>query len=175
MFGIGFVFHDAGVQTDAEQLMLKCTKVADGLTTTPEKKVALAELDQYLYENGLHKKQVILYGDIPIAYLFDMEPAVFSTWADLDSKSIDILRTELDELSKNGNIQELPTVIFGRSSVERLTKEDGLAYQKLELIQSFLEKNGYEQTFCNESYSVYLVPSIMRGNSSAISVRLPIS
>ena len=176
LFGIGFVFHDAGVQTDAEQLMLKCTKVADGLTTTPEKKVALAELDQYLYENGLHKKQVILYGDIPaIAYLFDMEPAVFSTWADLDSKSIDILRTELDELSKNGNIQELPTVIFGRSSVERLTKEDGLAYQKLELIQSFLEKNGYEQTFCNESYSVYLVPSIMRGNSSAISVRLPIS
>ena len=176
LFGIGFVFHDAGVQTDAEQLMLKCTKVADGLTTTPEKKVALAELDQYLYENGLHKKQVILYGDIPaIAYLFDMEPAVFSTWADLDSKSIDILRTELDELSKNGNIQELPAVIFGRSSVERLTKEDGLAYQKLELIQSFLEKNGYEQTFCNESYSVYLVPSIMRGNSSAISVRLPIS
>ena len=158
LFGIGFVFHDAGVQTDAEQLMLKCTKVADGLTTTLEKKVALAELDQYLYENGLHKKQVILYGDIPaIAYLFDMEPAVFSTWADLDSKSIDILRTELDELSKNGNIQELPAVIFGRSSVERLTKEDGLAYQKLELIQSFLEKNGYEQTFCNASYIVYLV------------------
>ena len=158
LFGIGFAFHDAGVQTDAVKLQLKCSSVADGLATTSEKKAALEELDRYLYENELNKKQVILYGDIPaIAYLFDMEPAIFSTWADLDSKSIDILRTELDELSKSDNIQELPVVIFGRSSVERLTKEDGLAYQKLELIQRFLEKNGYEQTFCNESYSVYTV------------------
>lgn len=158
LFGIGFVFHDAGVQTDAVQLELKCSHVADGLTTTSEKKAALEELDYYLYENDLQKKQVILYGDIPaIAYLFDMKPAIFSTWADLDSKSIDILKTELDELSKECSFKELPAVIFGRSSVERLTKEDGLVYQKLELLQSFLEQNGYEQTFCNESYSVYSV------------------
>ena len=157
LFGIGFVFHDAGVQTDAVRVQLKCSQVADGLMTTSEKKATLEELDQFLYENGLNKKQVILYGDIPaIAYLFDMEPAIFSTWADLDSNSIDTLKAELDEISENGNIQELPVVILGRTSVERLTKEDGLAYQKLELLQRFLEKNGYEQTFCNESYSVYL-------------------
>lgn len=158
LFGVGFIFHDAGVQTDAVRVQLKCSKVADGLVTTSEKKAALEELDHYLYENDLQEKQAILYGDIPaITYLFDMEPAIFSTWADLDSKSIDILKTELDELSKSDNIQELPVVIFGRLSVERLTKEDGLAYQKLELIQRFLKKNGYEQTFCNESYSVYSV------------------
>lgn len=167
LFGIGFVFHDVGVQTDAVRLQLKCSQAADGLTTTPEKKAALEELDHYLYENDLQEKQVILYGDIPaLAYLFDMEPAIFSTWADLDSKSIDILKTELDELSKERNNQELPVVIFGRSSVERLTKEDGLAYQKLELIQDFLEKNGYGQTFCN---TFYIVCSVSRKNEQPFS------
>lgn len=157
LFGLGFVFHDAGVQTASSRLELKCSQTADGLRTTPDKKAALEELDSYLYQSGLNKKQVILYGDIPaIAYLFDMEPAIFSTWSDLDSNSMDRLKAELDALSGERNPQELPVVILGCPSVERLTEEDGLVYQKLERIQSFLEKNGYEQEFCNASYIVYV-------------------
>lgn len=158
LFGACFDFHDGGVQTDVARLELKCSQSADGLMTTYEKKAELEELDTFVYENELNKKQVILYGDIPaLSYLFDMEPAIFTTWADLDSKSIDILNTELEEISAESAIQELPVVIFGRSSVERLAKEEGLSYQKLELLQNFLQENGYEQVFCNASYIVYSV------------------
>ena len=54
LFGIGFVFHDAGVQTDAVRVQLKCSQVADGLTTTSDKEASLEELDQFLYENEYH-------------------------------------------------------------------------------------------------------------------------
>ena len=47
-------------------------------------------------KNELLQKEVILYGDIPaIAYIFDLKPAVYTTWADLNSNSLEQLETEL--------------------------------------------------------------------------------
>lgn len=165
MFGICFIFHDAGAQAGANKdngriETLQCSNAGAGLVTTADKKAALEELDQYLYENELNKKRVILYGDIPaLAYLFDMEPAVFTTWADLDSNSMEILKEELDYLT-DGTVRDmLPVIIFGRPAVEQLAQEDGLKYQKLLLILDFIEVNGYRQCFENEAYIVLTVDS----------------
>lgn len=158
LFGVGFAFHDRGVQknNDGVEIELQCSDAGAGLLTTADKRRALEELDTYLYQNDLNKKQVILYGKIPaIAYLMDMEPAIFTTWADLDSNSIDALEEDLDRLSGEAASDTLPVIIFGRPCVEGLTEADGLVYQKLERIVDFAEENGYKQCFDNEEYIVF--------------------
>ncbi len=68
--------------------------------TTADRKESLESLDRYLYQSGLNEKQVILYGGIPaLAYLFDMEPAISTTWADLDSYAMAVFEQELDRVS----------------------------------------------------------------------------
>ncbi len=160
LFGIGFVFHDRGVQesNNCINIELQCSNTGAGLATTADKKKNLEELDTYLYQNNLNKKQVILYGEIPaIAYMMDMEPAIFTTWADLDSNSIDTLEEDLNQLSAETAPDALPVIIFGRPYVEGLTEADGLSRQKLRLIMDFAEEKGYQQCFSNEEYIVFLV------------------
>lgn len=158
LFGIGFVFHDRGVQENNNRvgIELQCSNMGAGLETTRDKKEAVEELDAYLYQHNLNEKQVILYGKIPaIAYLMDMEPAIFTTWADLDSNSMDTLKEDLNRLSDNASSDTLPVIIVGRSYVESLTEADGLPYQKWRLIMDFAEENGYRECFVNEEYIVF--------------------
>ena len=160
LFGIGFVFHDKGAGKNNNRVVieLQCSNKGAGLATTADKKRTLEELDAYLYQNELNKKQVILYGKIPaIAYLMDMEPAIFTTWADLDSNSIVTLKEDLNRLSGETAPDAFPVIIFGRPFVESLTEVDGLPYQKLRCIMDFAEENGYQQCFCNEEYTVFQV------------------
>ena len=86
-----------------------------------------------------------------------MEPAIFTTWADLDSNSIDLLEADLNRLADQVASDALPVIIYGRSSVEMLTQEDGLKYQKLKLIMDFAKENGYQQCFANNTYIVFNV------------------
>ena len=60
----------------------------------------------FLIENELNTKQLILFGDIPaLSYLFDMEPAIFTTWIDLDSNQIEQLRIDLDRIVQTQDFQ----------------------------------------------------------------------
>ncbi len=157
LFGINFVFHDAKAYRDRQQLELQCSGKGTRLRTTADKAAALQELDAYLYQNELNKKQVILYGNIPaLAYLFDMAPAIYTTWADLDSNSIEILKKELEELSNETALEKTPVIILGRTAIEHEMRTDGLAFQKYQLILEFVRENGYSQCFQNEEYCVFV-------------------
>lgn len=156
LFGIGFVFHDpydAGAQGGRERLQLQCGSAGTGLVTTAEKKAQLSELDGFLYQSGLNKKQVILYGDIPaLGYLFGMEPAVSSTWPDLDSYSTDKLKEQLDRLGAEDSM--LPVIIFGRAADAYSADTDSLKYTKLMMLKDFAAENGYSECYANEGYIV---------------------
>ncbi len=156
LFGHRFVFHDANAAVEKETLSdLKCSKAASGLRTTAKKKQAIEGLDSFLYESGLNKKQLILYGDIPaITYVFDMEPAVFTTWADLDSNRLHLLEADLEELYQNG---ETPVVILGTQALE-IRKQKGIVDRKCDAILAFAEKSGYEKVYANEMFAVYSCP-----------------
>lgn len=160
LYGGNFVFHDAGAQQaaniDNTRLELSCSRAGTGLVTTIDKKAALEELDVYLYQSGLSEKQVILYGDIPaVSYLFDMEPAISTTWADLDSYGIDVLEAELVRLEGENTLEEAPVIIFGRGAVERIADiADGPKYEKLSRIMAFAQAQGYRQCFGNQEYLV---------------------
>ncbi|MDE7206068.1 MAG: hypothetical protein K2N90_02725 [Lachnospiraceae bacterium] len=153
LFGYRFVFHDAEAAVEKETLTeLKCSAAANGLKTTSEKKQAIEDLDNFLYDSGLNKKQVILYGDIPaMAYILDMEPAVFTTWADLDSNRLSLLAQELDILYQNG---ETPVVILGKEALD-IRVQKGKADPKLDAINAFMEASDYEMLYENSLFAVY--------------------
>ena len=122
LYGVNFVFHDAGAQQAAAQehirLELQCSSAGTGLAVTRSKKTALEELDAYLYQSGLQEKQVILYGDVPaLSYLFDMKPAISTTWPDLDSYGIKVLEEELARLSDETMPEKSPVIIYGLSLI----------------------------------------------------------
>ncbi len=153
LFGYYFIFHDAGAATGQERLSeLNCATVTSGLKTTPEKKQAIEGLDSFLYDSGLNKKQVILYGDIPaIAYILEMEPAVFTTWADLDSNRLSLLERDLEDLYQNG---ETPVVILGKEALH-IRAQKGELDAKLDAINAFIEASDYEMLYENSMFSVY--------------------
>lgn len=153
LFGYCFIFHDAGAAAEQEHLSeLNCATVTSGLKTTAEKKQAIEGLDSFLYDSGLNKKQVILYGDIPaLAYILDMEPAVFTTWADLDSNRISLLERDLDALHQNG---EMPVVILGKEALHKRAQQ-GKSDAKLDAINAFMEASGYEMLHENNLFVVY--------------------
>ena len=153
LFGYRFIFHDAGASTEQERLSeLNCATVTSGLKTTAEKKQAIEGLDLYLHDSELNKKQVILYGDIPaLAYILDMEPAVFTTWADLDSNRLSLLERDLDTLYQNG---ETPVVILGKEALN-IRAQLGKTDAKLDAINTFMEASDYELLYENNMFSVY--------------------
>lgn len=155
LFGYCYIFHDAKASTEQAALSeLKCAAAASGLKTTAGKKQAIEGLDSFLYESGLNKKRVILYGDIPaVAYIMDMEPAVFTTWADLDSNSLSLLKQDLDALYQNG---ETPVVILGKEALD-IRAQKGNADPKLDAINAFMERLGYEKLYENIIFAVYHV------------------
>ena len=153
LFGYCFIFHDAGATGEQERLPeLNCATVTSGLKTTAEKKQAIEGLDLYLHDSELNKKQVILYGDIPaLAYILDMEPAVFTTWADLDSNRLSLLERDLDTLYQNG---ETPVVILGKEALN-IRAQLGKTDAKLDAINTFMEASDYELLYENNMFSVY--------------------
>lgn len=153
LFGYHFVFHDAKAAAEKETLSeLQCSTAALGLKTTDEKKQAIEGLDRFLYDSELNKNQVILYGDIPaVAYILDMEPAVFTTWADLDSNRLSLLQQDLDALYQNG---ETPVIILGKEALEKRVQQ-GKRDVKLEAINAFMEESNYEMLYENQLFAVY--------------------
>lgn len=153
LFGYRFLFHDAKAAAQQETVgMLQCSTVISGMRTTAGKKQAIEELDSFLYESGLNKKQVILYGDIPaVSYIMDMEPAVFTTWGDLDSNRLELLEQDLENLYQNG---ETPVVILGTEALE-LREQQGKTDRKRDAVLAFAKKSDYALVYENEMFAVY--------------------
>lgn len=153
LFGHCFIFHDAKASAEQESLSeLSCAAAASELKTTAGKKQAIEGLDSFLHKNGLNKKRVILYGDIPaLSYILDMEPAIFTTWADLDSNRLGLLEQDLDALRQNG---ETPVVIMGIQALE-IREQLGKTDKKRDAILAFMQASEYESVYENEMFAVY--------------------
>ena len=146
LFGWHFVFHDT---TNGEEKRVEAqipgAESTKGLMVTVDKHENLAELGGYLAESELLDKQVILYGDIPaIAYMFEMEPAIYTTWADLASNPYERLMQDLEQ-----EWQELPVLILSNTKVYESDDKEYAA------IMNFALRYKYQCTFENEAYQVY--------------------
>lgn len=159
LFGIVFVFHDVLPQGEKRvEAQITGAQSTKGLYAAVDKVNALDELGGYLLENNLLEERVILYGDIPaISYIFDMEPAVFTTWADLDSKELERLEADLNGLSGNIELKgEMPVVIVSANTAKELETTTDV---KLMALREYMELHGYASGFQNEAYQVFIIES----------------
>lgn len=158
LFGVFFVFHDASQDIrDYTKADITGSQSTRGLYTTVDKAEELDLLGGYLTAHNLLEKEVILYGDIPaIAYIYDLKPAVYTTWADLASNSLEQLETELagEEVR-----EKEPLVIMSAEAAARMEEEsEREADKKLAAIYQYLTEMRYDSTYQSAQLCVYEAP-----------------
>ena len=95
IFHASFSFADHNEATPELNLDTKVTDIAKakGLVTTKDNYDSVYELKTCLEDNGLMQNKILTFGNVPgIAYIFDIAPAIDTTWPDLDSYSISLIR-----------------------------------------------------------------------------------
>lgn len=170
-FGAQFVFAEGTGIQDAN-VFVGNNAVLKNVKMNPEKAQWMTELSEYVNENELQGKEVILYGYIPaLSYYLQMPPA-FSAWPDLDSYHLEVMEEALAELE--GMITEKgaekPVIILehnyalykeesdGETSLFPLSEEKRQKIgdeAKWKLLMEFMDRMGYEQTFRNVKFGLY--------------------
>lgn len=172
--GIGFyyVFLD-GEMGQERTYKVTGNSVLKGMYTNEMNAETLEEISAFMTENKseFEGKKLILYGNIPgLAYYLDMPPAIYTTWADLNTSSLSQLQEELAEMSYflNGVVgAERPLVILTPKLSAYLSgNQDAMAFwgtdvegcdgdEKLKAIWNFMEGNHYMEAFSNEAFTIY--------------------
>lgn len=154
LFGANFVFRD-GENGAARDTQVENNPVLSGMYTTADKSKNLQEMNDYLLENELIGEEVVLFGNVPaLAFYFELEPALSSTWPDLASYSVDKFETEIDMLEKEN---KTPMIILSSNPADtgRDTHAKDSIKRKIGRLEEFMEENQYMQTFSNDAFIVY--------------------
>lgn len=151
----GSLFHTVYAFQDGEGGEALCAEVshakrASGMRTTKERAEQLDNLFSYLQKEGLSgKRQVLLFGNIPgLSYLCEMEPAIDTTWPDLDSYSEQAFEEALHRLAGK---KEKPVAILHDEGEEGVHTE-----AKRKRLQQFLREEGYLEEYRGSGFHVYL-------------------
>lgn len=175
MFGMCFSFHEdfnaveLCMQQGTARVEHKGASRMQYLYTKKEKALQLQQLAKYLGSEKPSADKAVFFGNIPAAsYIFNLEPAVFTSWPDLESNTIEKLESDLKRLKARGMLahsektaDKWPIVIFGRERVSYLDAvyaEKGIwtsEHEKLKLIRQFMEDTGYRVDFENAMFIVY--------------------
>lgn len=157
LFGNSFVFHDFEASdwkakyTECTEASITGSKTTTGLWTTKEKAEQLDELGKYLSEQELLHKSILTYDNLPsLAYIFDMEPAIFTTWPDLDSNTIERIEEDLNSL------KETPVIITSKEVGKELLMEQNISAGKVRLLYDYISKHHYHCSFFNDSFYVFV-------------------
>ena len=169
--GCGYVFLD-GEMGEARSYQVEGNSVLEGMHTTAVNAEVLEEITTYMTENKAEyeNKELILFGNIPgLAYYLDKAPAIYTSWADLDTNPLARLKDDLAEITATtgNNEQVRPLVILTPQLAAYLSgDEEAMNYwgtdkdscagnEKLYAISQFMNDNSYEQAFANEAFVIY--------------------
>ena len=112
------------------------------------------------YYQGITKDgntELLLYGNIPaLMYYLDGEPAISSTWPDLDSYSSEKFEISLDTMD------DYPVIMIGQGSllydIEDLTSEvQSDLSNKEKILLEYIKNNNYSLDYVNQIAKVYIV------------------
>ena len=118
---------------------------AAGMYTTGEEAERLERLQTYLTQENLAGTKTLFFGDIPgCAWLFDLPPAIFTTWPDLDSNATERFDEALTELT------EMPLILISEERIGALHAE-----RKAVLLQSFLLQHAYDKIYDDGVLKLY--------------------
>ena len=151
LFHINYSFVDGADGTARDSKVSNIAKVSS-MTTTADNAKALTELYEYLSEDNLLDSKTILFGkNAPgLAYIMDLEPALFSLWPDLDSNTI-----EKFEESLMNSMSDVPVVIMSPDIDGEVSGEE-----KLEMLVDYMNARHYEKVYENDRYEVYVSPEM---------------
>lgn len=171
LFGWTFVFQEGN---GGENLNTEITNsdILQGMLTTADRAEVLEAICSYVEDNGLKGKEVLLYGELPaMSYYLEM-PFAISAWPDLPSYNYEIMVQDLAELEcqiATGE-RELPVILLevkqgsflleGESALDKLgvseeQKAKIVADAKLKLIQNWIQKFNYSDTFSNAKFVLF--------------------
>ena len=125
---------------------------ARGMYTNVENAILLSELYDELQDMKLTDNKLLQFGNAPgLSYLMEMEPAIFSTWPNLDSNTTEKFDASLSEL-QNASKEDLPVVIIAPDFGGAVN-----AQTKYEHLLDFMEQQKYNKVFENKKYEIYSV------------------
>lgn len=163
--GCNYVFLD-GEDGRKRDTTVEGSRILHGMKTNAENAETLEELNTFMIENNTEyqNKKVILYGNIPgVSYYLHKAPAIYTSWADLDTNSYDRLAEDLDTLNQSMTEADRPLVIFQEEIMAQVLDlqssgtegEKSVWEQKLMVILDFMTANEYRMVFGNEKYVVF--------------------
>ena len=155
IFGANFVFRD-GVNGEMRNAQLQDNAVLSGMYTTQENAEKLQELNTYLKENELTGKEAILFGNVPaLAFYYELEPALSSTWPDLQSYAFQKFEAEIEALTEAG---KRPIVVVSSNPADVGKDENAKESlrKKMQCLEKFMAENSYKQGFSNDAFTVYI-------------------
>ncbi len=169
--GFGYVFKD-GEMGEKRDVKVAGNEVLAGMYTSAINAETLEEISNYMTEHSAEYegKELILYGNIPgLSYYLDRAPAIFTSWPDLATNSLERLTADLNELEAMMDEKEKkkPLVIVNAGYAAYMEKDDTGMEQygvdkaalgedkKLQAITQFVKENDYKHVFSNEAYVIY--------------------
>lgn len=218
IFGACFVFVEATGAQDVSA-SISNNEVLEGVKMSPERAEWMRSASDYVAENQLNNKTVILYGQIPALSYYLQMPSAFNPWSDLRSYSLKTMEQDMGELSEkmdrlkpdyetadaarpgkadaSGNFTQSDRILaYGENSEKRIVQATDITQEqvyflirpviilektyaqyltggrealeaadveenritqleqdkKLLLIETFMEKHNYQQTFSNDKF-----------------------
>lgn len=152
-FGIVYVFSESD---GGENLHTKIenSDILKGMYTSPDRAKVLGELCQYVKEQGLTGREVILYGQIPaLSYYLEM-PFAITSWPELRSYNYEVMVSDLEALTDGIEVgAEQPVIIMEAGCLSPDAGED----RKYALLMEWADQYEYVITFENEKFAVLQV------------------
>lgn len=171
LFGWFYVFSE-GDGGENLHTKIENSVILKGMLTSPDRAEAIASIAEYVNDNELKGREVILYGQIPsLSYYLEM-PFAITAWPDLASYNYEIMKKDLEILSAHVDAKEkhAPVILLEiRQGTYLLDGEPGLkqlgigepavatiaADPKLQLLDEFMKEYGYEKTFENTKFIMF--------------------
>ena len=148
LFHLNFSFLDGTDGTVRDSRVDNIQKVCD-MWTSKDNAGSLMELKDILYEENLLGKDVLLFGSVPgLSYIFDMKPAISTTWPDLDSFSVEHFLEDLSNIPADENSR--PVIITG-SDIPEYANASG----KYDILLDYISNHGYNKVFESNRFVVY--------------------
>ncbi len=160
LFGTTFVFveNDGGKNLHTK---VENSDILKGMYTDEFHAENLQGIIQYVKDNQLTGKEVILYGNIPaMSYYLEM-PFAISAWPDLPSYNYTVMCADMEKVREKILAgEEAPVLILDAAYGTRMTEEDlsgeeDVDARKLALIAAFARDFNYELKFANDKFMLF--------------------
>ncbi len=176
LFANWYIFQEPGGEDNSVKNLntkVENNAILKGMWMQEERAKVISEISAYVKNQDLIGQEVILYGEIPAMSYFLEMPFAISSWPDLRSYNYSVLQDDLNRIKEEvtANVRELPVILMekvpgtyvkeGRNGLEKLKVSEETIIKseedkKLQLLIELVEQYGYEVTFENDKFVLFL-------------------